>query len=442
MISNHLSSQRGSSCRKPFSRQAAARYAATALAIAAVSFVSPLCPKPASAQTSGGVTAQLSFLQSLDNPIYLNINLLGQQLTNYGLTLGPNGNLFGTTATGGLLNQGSVYEVSPSGQIQLLHSFANSLTDGGTPSGSLTLGPDGNLYGVTKSGGADGDGTVYQVTPSGVVTTLYSFSGGATGALPTGTLSIGSDGTITGTTTAGGASNLGTVYQLANPATSPALTILHSFTGGSSDGSDPVSGVIQAANGDLYGTTTGGGAAADGTVFQIADNAGNAVESLVHSFAGGTGDGSDPVGGLIQTASGALAGTTAAGGANNLGTVYQVADAATQPVETVLQSFNGTNGGDPVSSLIQTANGTLLGTTMLGGANNQGTVFAALQSGTISTLESFTGNNSVVGSVLDETGDTPRVHLSKAQAIPSTARPTAQACTIPVPCTSLFCLRR
>ena len=410
MTSKPASFQRGVSGRKAISRQTAAKYAATILAVASLSFVAPLCPKPASAQLNG-IASNLSLLQSFGAPIYTNLGLGNQSPVNFGLTIDPSGNLYGTTSTGGALNDGSVYMVTPAGVVELLHSFGGALGSGITPSGALTLGPDGNFYGVTQGGGTGGDGTVYQVTPSGVVTVLHSFAGGAIdGSVPTGTLSINPDGTITGTTSSGGASNDGTVYQITNNGGTEAESLLHSFTGGTDDGSDPVSGVIQAADGDLYGTTTGGGASGDGTVFQVAQSGGNAVESLVHSFTGGATDGSDPVGGLLQTASGALAGTTSTGGANGLGTVYQITNAATQPVESVLASMTSTSGGDPTSTLIQTANGTLVGTAQSSGVNGAGTVFALAPNDGLAAVDSFE-NTSVVSGVLGEVGGSPAAPL-------------------------------
>ena len=415
MISRTASFQRVASGRKATLRQQTAKYAATILVAASVSFVSPLCPRPASAQLSS-ITSNLSLLQSFGAPIYTNLGLGSQSPINFGLSVDPNGSLYGTTATGGALNDGSVYMVAPTGVVQLLHSFGTGTGSGITPSGALTLGPDGDFYGVTKGGGTDGDGTVYQITPSGVVTTLHSFAGGATdGSVPTGSLSIDPDGTITGTTSSGGASNDGTVYQLTNDNGTEAESLLHSFTGSTTDGSDPVSGVIQAANGNLYGTTTSGGASGDGTVFQIAQSGSSAAESLVHSFTGGTTDGSDPVGGLIQTTNGALAGTTATGGANGLGTVYQITNAATQPVETVLASMNNSSGGDPVSALVQTADGTLLGTAQSDGVNGGGTVFSLAPNDGLAAIDSFENTDAISG-VLDEVGSSPAAPLTQGAA--------------------------
>ena len=217
---------------------------------------------------------------------------------------------------------------------------------------------------MTGGGGASNRGTVFSITKSGSKTVLHSFGGSGDGAGPEGDL-VNVDGTLYGTTSDGGgcvylSAGCGTVFSITPSGTE---TVLHRFAGGSSDGSDPVAGLTN-VSGTLYGTTAGGGPNGFGTVFKIT-TAGK--EKVLYFFAGGT-DGNDPSADLSNV-NGTLYGTTSGGGAHNYGTVFQV---TTSGVESVLYRFaGGTDGIGPQASLLD-VNGALYSTTKDGGANDRG----------------------------------------------------------------------
>lgn len=181
------------------------------------------------------------------------------------------GNLYGTTDTGGANFYGTVFKISLSGTLTTLYNFCSQsgCADGGYPHAGLIQATDGNFYGEAGAGGTRGDGTVFKITPSGTLTTLHSFSG-PDGALPDGGLLQASDGNFYGTTAAGGTNtclfgySCGTVFKITPSGT---LTTLHTFDG--SDGSSPWAGLVRASDGNFYGTTYVGGANNDGTVFRL-----------------------------------------------------------------------------------------------------------------------------------------------------------------------------
>jgi uncharacterized repeat protein (TIGR03803 family) len=172
-----------------------------------------------------------------------------------GLVQGSDGNFYGTASGGNASADGVIYKLSTSGTYTLLYTFcpAAGCTDGAAPQGPLVENSDGNFYGATAQGGASGHGTVYKVTPAGTVTTLYSFTGAADGSVPFGTLVVGSDGNLYGATELGGSDGFGTVYKVTP---SGSFTSLHSFSDGDGD-SNPYNGLVQASDGNFYGTTSG-----------------------------------------------------------------------------------------------------------------------------------------------------------------------------------------
>jgi uncharacterized repeat protein (TIGR03803 family) len=212
---------------------------------------------------------------------------------------------------------------------------------------------------------------------------LHSFAG-PDGAFPLSNVIQDPDGTLYGTAEFGGAANGGTVFQMAPDGSG--FTVLHCFSG--SDGNDLSAGLIQAADGTLYGTTFGGGDAGSGTVFQMTpDGSGFTV---LHSFTGGTMDGANPKGGLLPGPDGTLYGTTLRGGDANLGTVYQMAPDGSG--FALLYSFSGPDGASPLSNVIQGPDGTLYGTTVSGGDFRTGTVFQMAPDGSgFMLLHSFLG---------------------------------------------------
>lgn len=273
-----------------------------------------------------------------------------------------NGIFYGTAVDGGGNGgYGTVFSFTPGSGETILHSFANG-SDGEEPQAPLLLGTDGNLYGVTPAGGANTDGTMFRMTTSGTLTTLFSFNA-TSGSGAGGGLIEDSSGNFYGTAESRGAGQ-GTVFKLTS---SGALSWATSAT--MTDGSTPAAGLILGNDGNYYGTALGGGSAGDGTVFMITPAG---VETVVYSFAGGS-DGVSPGAKLLLASDGNFYGTTGYGGTGGSGTVFKLTP---QGVETVLYSFTGgSDGATPMGDLIQGSDGALYGTTSSGGASNAGVVF-------------------------------------------------------------------
>jgi uncharacterized repeat protein (TIGR03803 family) len=259
---------------------------------------------------------------------------------------------------------------------------------------SLVQGRDGSFYGATERGGNAtcnlGCGTVFKITGVGTLETLYNFCeqpACTDGGFPYAGLLLAADGNFYGTTTTGGIGG-GTVFKITSAG---ALTTLHSF--GSADGFSPFGALIQAANGDLYGTTAYGGtncaAPGCGTVFKISP-AGSLT--TLHNFDGS--HGALPLGGLIQGTNGHFYGTTYQGGPTNNGTIFEITPDGTL---RTLHSFNGSDGDSPYAGLIQGRDRNLYGTSALGGNSacefGCGTVFMMSPSGALTTLHSFNGSD-------------------------------------------------
>jgi uncharacterized repeat protein (TIGR03803 family) len=308
------------------------------------------------------------------------------------------GNLFGTTLYGGANSQGTVFEMAAgSGTITTLASFNDF--SGAHPFAGLVRDTQGNLFGTTTSRGVNNKGTVFELAAgSSTITTLASFNG-ANGANPRAGLVRDAQGNLFGTALDGGAHHSGTVFELA--AGSGTITTLASFNG--SNGANPYSGLVRDAQGDLYGTTYQGGANNLGTVFELA--AGSSTITTLASFNGS--NGAHPFAGLVRDAQGNLFGTTLYGGTNSQGTVFELA--AGSGTITTLARFNRANGANPFAGLVRDAQGNLFGTAAGGGANDLGTVFElAAGSGTITTLASFNyanGAHPFAGLVRDAQGN-------------------------------------
>ena len=296
------------------------------------------------------------------------------------LVQGTDGNLYGMTTGGGANSEGTVFKITPAGVETVLYSFGASATDAAAPYGGLIQAQDGNLYGMSSGGGTFGGGTIFKITTAGVETVLHSFGGSGDGMSPEGGLVQVSNGAFYGTTKGGGANGYGTAFKMT---TAGVESVLHSF-GGGTDGINPYGNLIQASDGNLYGTTELGGGHSLGTVFKMTTSG---VESVFHSF-GAAGDGSNPYGDVIQAKDGNFYGTTTLGGANGLGIVFKITSAG---AETVLYSFgaSGTDGTNPYGGLIQASDGNLYGLTQGGGASAEGTVFEITTAGTETVLYSF-----------------------------------------------------
>ncbi len=332
------------------------------------------------------------------------------------LVQGANGNLYGTTTNGGTANDGTVFEITTAGKLTTIYNFCSqaSCADGYGPQGGLVLATNGSFYGVTISGGS-GYGTVFKITSAGKLTTLHSFNN-TDGESPTAGLIQATDGNFYGTTNSGGAYSQGTAFEITASGT---FTSLHNFCGGLClDGASPMSGLIQAADGNFYGTAYDGGGPNDvnacspysggGAAFQLTSS--GALTPLVPIFC--EPNGFYPNSAPVQAADGNLYGTTAAGGDGSntgSGTFYEM---TTTGSLTWLHSFclqTGCADGSNPQALILGTDGNFYGTTKFGGANSgTGTVFQITSTGQLTTLHTFTGPDGInpVGALLLDTSGT------------------------------------
>jgi uncharacterized repeat protein (TIGR03803 family) len=307
-----------------------------------------------------------------------------------------NGYLYGTTVENGNDDNGTVFRITPSGALTPLHVFGLD-PDGSAPYAGLIQATNGDFYGTTREGGAHNFGTVFKMTPGGTLTTIYTFCSQSSppiyctdGDFPLAGLIQAANGDFYGTTEQGGANNRGTVFQITP---SGKLTTLYSFCSQANctDGnlatgvSLAYGGLIQAADGNFYGTTQEGGTTESdcvggcGTVFQITPSG---KLTTLYSFCSQSSpptyckDGWYPVAGLVQATDGNFYGTTARGGTNgDYGTVFQITLSGTLTTLATLHSFDGKDGQYAYAGLIQSTNGDFYGTTVEGGAHGDGTVF-------------------------------------------------------------------
>jgi uncharacterized repeat protein (TIGR03803 family) len=326
------------------------------------------------------------------------------------LVQGTDGNLYGTTAYGGANSSacygngcGTAFKISAAGTLTTVYSFCSqtNCADGANPSAGLVQATNGDFYGTTIRGGANDYGTVFEITPAGTLTTLYTFAG-ADGEYPCAGLVQATNGDFYGTTLGGGANDYGTVFEITPAGT---FTTLHSFDG--TDGEGPNGGLIQATNGNLYGTAGAGGTNGYGTVFKI--TLGGTLTTL-YSFCSQTNcaDGEYPDAGLVQATNGNFYGTTYYGGdisacsAYGCGTVFEITPAGKL---TTLHSFDNNDGDRPSATLVQATNGNFYGTTTLGGANDVGgTVFEITSGGKLTTLYNFCSQTNCTDGAAPEAG--------------------------------------
>jgi uncharacterized repeat protein (TIGR03803 family) len=312
------------------------------------------------------------------------------------LVQGRDGNLYGTTVNCKDGGGGTLFQITPGGRLKTLYSFCGSNgSDGMFPWGALIQATDGSFYRTTAAGGANAVGTVFKVTPSGTLTTLYNFCSQSyctDGASPYAGVVEATDGNFYGTTVTGGNNNEGTVFKITSTG---AFTTLYSFCSQSecTDGSSPQAALIQAADGNFYGTTEEGGNSNLGTVFKITPSG---TLTTLYNFCSLSecADGEAPYAGLIQATNGNLYGSTVEGGATSGGTVFEITPSGAL---TTLYNFCSqskcTDGDNPYGALLQANDGNFYGTTVNGGANLGGTVFKITPSGILTTVYDFCSEN-------------------------------------------------
>jgi uncharacterized repeat protein (TIGR03803 family) len=296
------------------------------------------------------------------------------QYPESGMVLGTDGSFYGTTVQGGGLSDvsgcsgsptGTIFRITQAGDYSILHTFPTNCSQGIEPVATLVQGTDGNFYGATTAGGAHGCGTVFRITPSGVLTKLYSFPAVPYCDNPFGTLVQGTDGNFYGTTRGGGKFGEGTVYRITPEGS---YTLLHSFTASTIipyDGQYPNAGLVQGTDGNFYGATELGGANDGGTVFRITPSG---KETILYSLGGTASPGSWVDAPLIQATDGNFYGVTVRGEGScfdGCGTIFKITPAGKL---TTLYSFHGHDGSHPTGGLVQYTDGSFYGMTSQGGS--------------------------------------------------------------------------
>ncbi len=300
-----------------------------------------------------------------------------------GLMQHSSGNFYGTALNGGANGFGTVFRMNSAGTMTPLYSFTGQ-NDGADPLAALTEGIDNNLYGTTYQGGANDNGTIFQMTPQGAFSTLQAFTG-TNGALPLSKLLIGTDASFYGTSYQGGIFGRGTVFRLT---AFNAFSSLYSFSNGF-DGGNIAGSLSQDKDGTWFGTAYKGGAFAKGTVFKMSTN--GLLTTLI-SFNGT--NGSFPSAGLTAATDGSFYGVTSLGGASSNGTLFKITSSGQLTslgkgtygfgtifrltptgALTILGQFDGYNGANPQAALVQGSDGRIYGTTPNGGVSGQGVIF-------------------------------------------------------------------
>jgi uncharacterized repeat protein (TIGR03803 family) len=333
------------------------------------------------ADSSGNLYGTASAGGSNNAGVVFTVNPSGTETVLYSFTGGTDGaypfsalvrdiagNLYGTTSAGGTDNDGVVFMLDPNGEEVVLHNFTGG-TDGTNSLGGLLRDKSGNLFGTTSQGGSSNEGIVFEISASGAYSILHTFTGATNdGAYPTYTsLLMDAGGTLYGVTEEGGTINAGVVYKLSKTGK---FNVLYSFTGGSRDGCYVLGTPFMDKEGAIYGTGSQCGASEVGTVWKLTKSG---EETVLHNFAGGTADGEYPFAGVIVDAEGNVYGNTKYGGASGVGTVYRI---ATNGKETLLHSFDGADGKYPYGNFAQNPKGTpLFGITENGGTTGSGVVW-------------------------------------------------------------------
>jgi uncharacterized repeat protein (TIGR03803 family) len=348
--------------------------------VAAVFCVILIATRPAQAQTETTLYDFCSVAGCLDG-----------SGANGTLISDSSGNLYGTTQYGGTNAAGTAYVLSPEGEQTVLHDFFAFTGDGTYPEEGLIMDSQGNLFGVTEAGGAYGDGgygTVFRLSPGGSETILHSFGKNPNdGMAPSGFLAIDKQGNIYGTTNGGGKYGYGTAFRISPDG---AETIIHTFNNKSGDGYYP-GGLAIDRLGNLYGTCSAGGSAGNGTVFEINNKGGY---TTLYNFGTNSADGTSPIGPVILNSRGDLFGVTFLGGLYNSGVLYALKPGSPW-TERIIYTFgaSSTDAALPWGPLIVDAQGNFYSESEEGGAYTFGTVFKITPAGTETILYNFTNGS-------------------------------------------------
>lgn len=295
------------------------------------------------------------------------------------LVKGADGYLYGTTSSGGTNSYGTIFKISVSGDFSVIKHLSYT-TDGAHPYGHLTLASDGNFYGITYNGGSTGAGTIFKLTPGGVYSVIHTLTLATEGANCYSSLTEGSDGNLYGTTYGGGQYSYGTVFKVTKGGT---LTVIKQLN--AADGTHPQSDIIEAKDGNFYGTCYNGGQFSTGVIFKIT-KAG--VYSVVKNFSPSA-DGGYPYGGLMLDTDGSLYGITSYSGSKGGGTVYKFTTAGAYSVIHPID-YN-TEGNTSYSALVKGNDGSLYAMTSAGGTYNFGTIFKTTTGGSFTVVANFNG---------------------------------------------------
>ena len=306
-----------------------------------------------------------------------------------GLMMGAGGYMYGTASSGGAYHNGTIFRINALGSFQTVYAFHGS--DGASPQGFLIQDSAGHLYGTTAYGGAFGGGTVFRIV-NNTETVLHNFGGGNDGSVPLAGLVLDSAGNLYGTTSTGGANGNGTVFMLSPGGVQWKEKVLYSF-GTDADGAIPYAAVALDSAGNVLGTTSAGGSAGYGTVFELS-KAHSWAETVVYNFTNQN-DGGVPYGGLTADGHGNFYGTATEGGSQGGGSIFELTPAGSGWNFTVIQSLAGWGISGTFRNVILSPSGTIYATTHCDGEYNAGTVYELVPGAggtwTYTELYTFTG---------------------------------------------------